>query len=439
MKTLPFHQRPEAADVRRWTLGRLLRSASSRRRLPCLLDALLLAVCYASAATASLTNLTLAAALELAEQHHPQLAEARALAEAAGGRAQQAGTRPNPEAVLRAEQIPFQDTPARDRQFVVGLAQTVPLGSKVAKARQAELLEQDARTRQLEVVRRDVRKRVHTAFATARYQEQAALIQSRTADDFTRTIALIKTRLEVGDAVPEELARAEMELARAMVEVRRSRSLREQAGTALVAALGAPEVRIQSLAGNLEAAFAVPALESLNAKLAEHPELLEAQATEKVIAARLDLAMAERIPDVTAEVLYRRLEATRQNTVDVGLRIPLPFFNTGQGRVREARAETAAAEARSRFKQSELQARLHTAHAELTTALANRRALQEDILPRAATVLKAAEDRHAAGDLALNDLLSARREWAAVQLTHLEALRDVMCASAELMGPGDDR
>lgn len=386
------------------------------------------------ATTNQLDALTLEQALALAEQHHPQLAEARALVEAAAGRVQQAGTRPNPEAVLRAEQIPFKDTPARDRQYVVGFAQTVPLGAKVAKAREAEQLEQEARARQLEVVRRDVRKRVHTAFATALYQEQAALIQGRIADDFTRTITLIQARLAAGDAVPEELARAEMELARAGVEVRRSRSLQEQAGRALAAALGAPELRFQSLVGSLEAAFEVPTLESLNARLAGHPELLEAQAAQKVNAARLELALVERIPDVTAEVLYRRLEATRQNTLDFGFRIPLPVFNTGQGRVREARAEAAAAEARSRFKQSELQSQFHIAHAELTTALANRRALQADILPRATTVLKAVELRHTAGDLPLNDLLSARREWAAVQLAHLESLRDVMRAWAELAG-----
>lgn len=386
------------------------------------------------ATTNQLNALTLEQALALAEQHHPQLAEARALVEAAAGRAQQAGTRPNPEVVVRAEQIPFKDTPARDRQYVVGFAQTVPLGSKVAKARQAELLEQEARAQQLEVVRRDVRKRVHTAFATALYQVQAARIQTRIAEDFIRTIALVKARLAAGDAVPEELARAEMELARAEVEVRRSRSLQGQAASALLAAVGSTELRLASLTGNLEAAFEVPTLESLNARLAEHPELLEAQAAQKVNAARLELALVERIPDVTAEVLYRRLEATRQNTLDFGFRMPLPWFNTGQGRVREARAEAVAAEARSRSTQAELQKRLHTAHAELTTALANRRALKDDILPRATTVLAAVEVRHAAGELALDDVLSARREWAAVQLAHLESLRDVMRAWAEISG-----
>ncbi len=378
------------------------------------------------ATTNQLDALTLEQALALAEQHHPQLAEARAMVEAAAGRAQQAGTRPNPEVVVRAEQIPFKDTPARDRQYVVGFAQTVPLGSKVAKARQAELLEQDARTRRLEVVRRDVRKRDHTAFATALYQEQAASIQTRIAEDFSRTIRLIKARLAAEDAVPEELARAEMEQARAEVEVRRSRSLQEQARSALTAALGSTELHIQSLAGTLEAAFEVPTLESLTARLAEHPELLEAQAAQKVNAARLELAMVQQIPDVTAEVLYRRLEATRQNTLDFGFRIPLPLFNTGQGRVREARAEALATEARSRSTQAEQQKQLHTAHAALTMALANRRALKDDILPRAKTVLEAVEARHAAGELALSDALSARREWAAVQLAHLESLRDVM-------------
>ena len=397
---------------------------------------LLLLTCQTGigATTNQLKALTLEQALVLAEQHHPQLAEARALVEAAAGRAQQAGTRPNPEVVVRAEQIPFNDTPARDRQYVVGFAQTVPLGSKVAKARQAELLEQEARARQLEVVRRDVRKRVHTAFATALYQEQAAGIQTRIAEDFTRTISLIKARLAAGDTVPEELARAEMDLARAEVEVQRSRSLQGQAGSALLTALGSTELRLASLAGNLESAFEVPTLESLNARLAEHPELLEAQAAQKVNAARLELAMVERIPDVTAEVLYRRLEATRQNTLDFGFRIPLPWFNTGQGRVREARAEVVAAEARSRSTQAELQTQLHLAHAELTTALANRRALKDDILPRATTVLKAVEVRHAAGELALDDVLTARREWAAVQLAHLESLRDVMRAWAEISG-----
>lgn len=94
----------------------------------------------------------------------------------------------------------------------------------------------------------------------------------------------------------------------------------------------------------------------------------------------------------------------------------------------------AAAEARSRATQNELALRLREAHAQLTTALATSRAVKMEILPRAETVLKSAEARFAAGDISLSDVLPARRDWAAVQLTYLESLRDVMHAWANL-GP----
>lgn len=49
-----------------------------------------------------------------------------------------------------------------------------------------------------------------------------------------------------------------------------------------------------------------------------------------------------------------------------------------------------------------------------------------------AVVLLAVEARHAAGDLSLSELLPTRRDAAAADLAHLESLRDVMRAWAEL-------
>jgi cobalt-zinc-cadmium efflux system outer membrane protein len=148
----------------------------------------------------------------------------------------------------------------------------------------------------------------------------------------------------------------------------------------------------------------------------------------------VDLARAERIPDVKVELLYHRLESSQQNTFDVGLSIPLPLFNRNQGRLREARAEVAAAEARSRMTQNDLTMRLRESHLQLTSALANSRTLKTEILSRAETVLKSAEARYAAGDISLAEILPMRRDWAAVQLSYLESLRDVMQAWAEVAG-----
>lgn len=386
----------------------------------------------AVATTNQLENLTLEQALEMAERQHPQLAEAHALVEAAAGRAQQAGAFPNPEAIVSAQQIPLDSGASNQREYVAGVAQPIPLGGRLGKAREAELLEREVRARGLEVTRRDLRKRVHSAFATALYQEQAFQAQSRIAQAFEKSVATTKARVDAGDAVPKDLARVEMELARARVELQRSETMRERSKVVLAAAMGDVRLSVKSLAGSLDAAFEIPTLESLAANLSAQPESQLADANLRASNARVDLARAERIPDVRVEALYHRLEATKENTFDIGLSIPLPLFNRNQGRVREARAEAAATEARSRSTQNELTLRLHESHAQLASALASSRALKTEILPRAETVLKAAEARYAAGDISLGEVLPFRRDWAAVELTYLESLRDVMQAWAEV-------
>jgi cobalt-zinc-cadmium efflux system outer membrane protein len=378
----------------------------------------------------NLDGLTLEQALEMAEGLQPELAEARAAVQAAEGRARQAGAIPNPEVILGAQQIPFNGPD--EKEYVAGVGQTLPLGGRLSRAREAELLDREVIARGLEVKRRDVRRRVHSAFATALYQEKAYDAQTGIMENAAKAVATTRARIAAGDALREDLARVEMEMARARVELQKAESLREQARVALVTAIGDVTLSVKSLAGALDATFEIPTLESLAANLASQPESALAAADVRARYARVDAAKAERVPDVKVEVLYHRLEATRSDTLDVGLSIPLPLFNRNQGKLREARAEAAAAEARARATQNELGARLREAHLQLSTALASSAALKKDILPRAETVLKGTEARYAAGDISLSEVLPVRRDWAVVQLSYLESLRGVMQAWAEL-------
>ncbi len=377
-------------------------------------------------------NLTLEQALDMAESVQPELAEAKAMVEAAEGRARQAGAFPNPEVIAGAQQIPFNGR-AGEKEYVAGVGQTIPLTRRLSKARQAELMDREVRARGLEVKRRGIRKRVHSAFATALYQEKAYQAQTEIQRNAEKAVATTQARVEAKDALREDLARVEMELARAKVEARRAESLREQALVTLSSAMGDPKLLVKSLSGTLDATFEIPTMESLAANLVTLPETAMAEADLRARNARVDAAEAERIPDVKVELLYHRLEAGREkNTFDVGFSIPVPFFNRNQGRIREARAEATAAEARSRMTQNELTTRLREAHLQLTTALANSTTLKNEVLSRAETVLKGAEARYAAGDISLAELLPVRRDWAAVQLSYLESLRDVMQAWAAL-------
>jgi cobalt-zinc-cadmium efflux system outer membrane protein len=383
-------------------------------------------------ATNQIELLTLDQALEMAERRHPQLAETRALIEAASGRAQQAGTFPNPEAILGAQQIPVQSYPVPDRQYVAGFGQTIPLGNRLAKAREAELLDREIRLRGLESVHRQLRKRVHGSFATALYQESAFQAQSRITAGLGSMVAVTKARLDAGDVIPQDLARSEMELARAEVELRRSESLRKQGLIALAAAVGDPDLEVKSVEGNLEVAFEVPTLDALAANLSTQPELQAAEAGVRASSARIALAKAERIPDVKVEALYHRLEVSEQNTFDLGMSIPLPLFNRNQGKLREARSEALAAEARVRNTANELNLNLRESYVALTNALDNLKTFRNQILPRAEIILKSAELRYASGDSALTDVLPVRRDWAAEHLSYLETLREVMLSWAEV-------
>lgn len=398
-----------------------------------------LSLAFAAGANSNeLESITLEQAVALAERRHPDLAEASALIKAAEGRVRQAGAFPNPDAIARVEQAPFKGRTLDEAEYLAGVAQPVPLGSRLSKARQAEQLDRDRRAKELEVRRRELRRRVHSAFATALYQEKALLTQKEIAANTDKVVATTKARVEAGDALREDLARAEMETARTKVELRRADALREQARAALTAAIGDPALSVKSLHGTLDATFEIPTMESLAASLASNPTTALGDADIRASNARVDLAKAQRIPDLKVELLYRRLQAEKENAFDVGLSIPLPLFDRNQGRIREARAEVAAAEARSRSTRNEQTFRLRDAHSELTAALANSCTLKDEVLPRADTVLKSAEARYAAGDSSLSEIVPVRRDWAAVQLTYLESLRDVMQAWAavrSLTGP----
>jgi outer membrane protein, heavy metal efflux system len=376
--------------------------------------------------------LTLEQAIALAESLHPELAVGEALLRAAQGRTDQAGRLPNPEFIARVESAPLSGRTAREAEYLAGASQSLPLGPRLSKARSAEKFASEARFQDLELRRRDIRKRVHAAFATALYQEKAFLTLSNISQTFEQGVAIAKARVDAGDALPEDLARVELELIRSKIERDRGAALRQTALVQLAGAIGDPKLPVTRLDGNLDITFEIPTLESVAADLAEHPTALRAEADGKASAARLELAKSQRIPDITVEALYRRLEGEGRNAFDVGVSIPVHLFGRNRGKVREARAESAAAEARYRSIQNELWSRTQESHSRLTAALARSRAWREEVLPRSETVLKTAERRYSAGDTRVSDLLSVRRDWASVELSYLESLRDVAAAWAEV-------
>jgi cobalt-zinc-cadmium efflux system outer membrane protein len=282
----------------------------------------------------------------------------------------------------------------------------------------------------LEVKRLEIRRCVQSAFSTVLYWQR--VIQARVEDVqiAENGVAVAKARLAAGDAIPAEVGQAEMELGRARLEFEQATSRRAQAIEALVTTSGDPTLHVESLEGSLEGSLALPTLESLAVRLEQSPFIGAAEADIAVQRARIDLADTQRIPDVSLDMAYRRVGV--ENTVDVGVRVPIPLFNRYQGGIREARADFVAAEARARSARNALALELQTAYRTLARAIAAATLLREEILPRAESVLRSAETRYASGDISLAELLPIRRDWTRARLDYLETLNDVTQAWAAL-------
>jgi outer membrane protein, heavy metal efflux system len=380
---------------------------------------------------ARLERLSLADALARAERLHPELAASRAQIERAEGLALQAGLFPNPELVARIESATLTAHLTEQAEYVVGVSQAIPLGPRLARARQAELLDRDRLTYALAAKRLDIRMQVQSAFATALYWQRVVQAREEDVRSAANGVALAQARLAAGDTIPAEVAQAEMELRRAELERDNATSSAAQALDVLGMTLGDATLQVASLDGTLEETLTVPALASLAARLEENPFLAAATAEIAVQRAQLDVVQAQRTPDVNLDLFYRRL-GDRDNAFDMGVRLPLHVFDRGQGRLQATRAELAAAEARARTVRNEQSLRLQTAHRKLARAVAAATLLRRELLPRAERVLQSAETRYRAGDMSLTELVPLRREWTRVRVEYLDALHEVMQAWAEL-------
>jgi cobalt-zinc-cadmium efflux system outer membrane protein len=380
----------------------------------------------------SLAGITLDQALRHS-RGHPDLIAARARAEAATGRIQQAGLLPNPELVGRIESAPIDGNTTGDAEYVAGMSQGIPLGKRLSAAKRVEQLNRERLVREAEVREIEIARGVRGAFATALFAQEVVETQNDLVKAAADAVALAKARVDAGDAVREELARAEMEHARVRLEVAKSQSIRQQALLALTAATGDPSLAIDSIDGDVSAALEIPTLEELSHRLAESPFPAALAADVAAERAKLDLTKAERVPDVNLDLLYRRLGETDENAFDAGFRIAIPLFDRGRGRLREARADALAAEARATSAAYALQVQLRNAHARLTQALATAKTLREEVLPRADQILAGVQARYKGGDTSLSDVLLVQRDCATQKLAYLEALRDVLAAWAELV------
>ena len=121
-------------------------------------------------------------------------------------------------------------------------------------------------------------------------------------------------------------------------------------------------------------------------------------------------ARAERVPDATVTVLYRRLTETDQDTADVGVSLRLPLLDRRTGRIQEAAADASRAQAHYDATRNDLIGQLRRAYESLLTYYRQVENYQTNILPKTDRSLELVRTAYDGGEVSILYLLDAQRQ-----------------------------
>jgi cobalt-zinc-cadmium efflux system outer membrane protein len=406
-------------------------------RFSVLAGVLLASMAQAEPSTANLPVTSLAEAQARALAANPDVAQDVAEQEALEAESQQAGRWSNPELAVTRENMggdrPESDSP----ETVIALEQTLELGGQSGKRRAVA----EARA-QGHKVRLSTRQRLLALEAAYRWQRLLiALSREASAHEALKltadTVLTIREQVRAGKLAAPQALRAQVAEHQARLRLSTAAAAIQAARTELAALWGGATHDIKPPSLSPSAPLPVASLEQLDAWLAEAPATQQRVALEEERRATLQLAQAERLPDITVGVGVRQFERFGDQALEVGVRLPLPLLDRRQGEVAAARARLQQSTVEQQAGTVRDRETLRTLHSRLTDLEANYRLIQEQMLPAAEESFAASLDVQRYGKVSLLELLDAQSALMAArdsQLDTLAAWLDTRFELARLLG-----
>lgn len=331
---------------------------------------------------------------QMALENNPTLRQAQAEVDAARGRARQAGTFPNPVVGYTAEEVSG-GAVIRGGEHGGFIEQQIPLGGKLSGSRTIFEREADQAQAALELQRQRVLSTVRVLFYEALTAERRVEINERLAALVNEAVGISRQLMNVGAADRPDVLEAEVEAARAQLQLTAARNRQFAIWRQLAAAVGNPSLPAAPLAATLETA--VPELDragALKVLLERSPELQVARRGIERARAVVSRARREPYPDL----FLRGVAAYNRELLDVTVGgqtrpvgweaafevgVSLPLFNRNTGAIAAARAEQTRAELELRRVELSLESRLAQVFESYLTTLRSAEVYRSQILPRA--------------------------------------------------------
>lgn len=372
--------------------------------------------------------ITLADALERAAEKSPRVSQAKAQADAAEARARQAGVSPNPELNLEVENFAgsgaFQGL--RSTETTLALSQRLELGGKRGARIAVASAERDYAFLTYKAALADLDRDIRLAHAELRANEDRAVLardNTAAAEELSRTAKIL---VEAGRDPPLRQLRADAELAEARAEQARTFSELLIARRALATLIGSDDPELTATVGEEDTPPNLPA---------ETPTLNEqlAVAQRSAAQARVRLARADAVPDVTASGGVRRFEEGKETAFVAGISIALPFRDRNRGNIEAAQSESIAAESGLVIAQRDANRARYEARMLLGAAEVRYEALAGPGIAQAEEALRLALIGYNAGKFSLLELLDAQTALTTAKLNLIQARLDRANALAALI------
>lgn len=374
---------------------------------------------------------------------HPAIRQAAAMAEAARGRRQQAGTLQNPVVGVATGEWRPRETPSGVTGAFV--EQAIPLGGKRGAERREADADVDVRRAALDGARTRVLVGVRSAYYDLVAAEERVRLADRQVALAAELVTVSGQLFNIGMVDRPDVLQAEAEGARARAMRTGAVARQQGAWRHLAAAVGDGAIAPQALAASIDSAL--PDLihaEAWQRILDGNPELAVARAEVVRQAASADVARRALSPDlfVRGEAAWNRehlaggMGRDRATGWEFGAEVgvSVPIINRNAGGIAAANAWHTAAEAGEQVARLELESRFASSFADYEAARAAVVAYRTEVLPRADEAYALQIARYREMRASYSGVLLATQTLTMMQEQSLEAFEQAWRAALALEG-----
>ncbi|HSG28345.1 MAG TPA: TolC family protein, partial [Candidatus Krumholzibacterium sp.] len=231
---------------------------------------------------------------------------------------------------------------------------------------------------------------------------------------------------------PLEATKARVAHSGMIVQHERAKGDLEVARARLAATWGGAEAGFGRAAGDLGTISPVPGFKDLLALLGENPEIVRSMIDKDSKDAALALERATAIPDLTIRGGMKRFAGSGDNSLILGLSIPIPLFDRNRDGRLMAYHEAAAADENLKAVNLSVRTRLVEAYSRLSAAYREADRIDSSIMESAEALHKASRVSYDEGKVDYLMVLDAQRTLFELKTHYIDVLVSYHSAKVEV-------